>query len=288
MNTIKVKTPAKINLTLDILAKREDGFHSLKSIMQTVDLYDYLTISALKADKTQITLSGTSTEIPYNSSNLAHKATELFLDKANLSANVNIYIEKNIPIAAGLAGGSSNAAGVLFGLNKIFDEILSIEHIDELASQLGSDVNFCLHGGTQIATSRGEILQKINTPKFNVVLVNPKGVYISAKEAYVNYSNLENKPNNNYSDLMIEFIEKNDVDMIAKNINNNLENGILPNYPVIIELKELLIKSGCDNSLMSGSGSTVFGIYKDELNEIKGENLSVFYCKTVENGVGIS
>ena len=123
---LKIKTPAKINLTLEVLNKREDGYHNIQSIMQMINLYDYLTISVEDSDEELITLSGTSDEIPYNEKNLVYKATKIFLDKTNIhNKHIDIYIEKNIPISAGLAGGSTNAAGTIYGLNKLFNNILS-------------------------------------------------------------------------------------------------------------------------------------------------------------------
>ena len=135
MRKIKVKTPAKINLTLKVLGKRSDGFHNIDSIMQTINLFDYLTINIEKADETQILLSGTSDEIPYNEKNLVYKAAVKFLETANIDdVKVSIFIEKNIPIAAGLAGGSTNAAGTFYALNKLFDNVLSKEKVERLES----------------------------------------------------------------------------------------------------------------------------------------------------------
>ena len=157
---IKIKTPAKINLTLEIVNKRPDGFHNIRSIMQLLDLYDYLTFKVEKSYKTSINLTGTSDEIPYNEKNLVYKATKLFLDKTNIeNYKIDIYIEKHIPVSAGLAGGSTNAAGTLYGLNKIFNNPLTKEELHELCGTLGSDLNVCLEGGCLLATSRGEVIE---------------------------------------------------------------------------------------------------------------------------------
>ncbi|MDD3149895.1 MAG: 4-(cytidine 5'-diphospho)-2-C-methyl-D-erythritol kinase [Candidatus Gastranaerophilales bacterium] len=285
MQKIKVKTPAKINLTLDIKGKRADGFHEISSIMQAISLFDYLTIEVNNSTENQIILSGNSAQIPYDKTNLAYKACQLFLDEAKIqNKEILINIEKNIPIAAGLAGGSSNAAGVLWGLNKIFDNILSKEKIDNLASKLGSDVNFCLYGGTQSATSKGEILQKLSTPNFKIILVNPN-IHISAKEAYQRHSELETKPQNNNSKKMIEAINNNNPSNIAKCLSNNLESSILPNYSKIQELKILLKQAGCINTLMSGSGSTVFGIYENNINLEKFDKIWIYNAQTIDYGV---
>ncbi len=188
LNKIKIQCPAKINLTLKITGKRDDGFHNLDSIMQTISLFDYLTISVEKSDKTEIILSGTSDEIPYNEKNLVYKAAKLFLDTAKIdSYKISIYIEKNIPVAAGLAGGSTDAAGTLYGLNKLFDEPLSRQQLHELCAKLGSDLNLCLEGGRQQTSGRGEILEPLPFEEFDVSLIKPIGLGISAKEAYTKF-----------------------------------------------------------------------------------------------------
>ena len=157
MKKIKIQCPAKINLDLRIFKKDPvTGFHPLKSIMQTISLFDYLTITLEEGSK--ITLSGTSKEIPYDESNLCYKAAKLFLDEIKKDYKINIYIEKNIPVCAGLAGGSTNAAGTLYGLNKLLNYPLSLEELHNLASKLGSDLNFCLIGGTKLCTGKGDKL----------------------------------------------------------------------------------------------------------------------------------
>ena len=194
MEKIKVRCPAKINLTLKILNRRQDGFHNIDSVMQTISLYDYLTISALKSDRTEIKLSGTSDEIPYNEKNLVHKAATLFLDRTGINAEIEIYIEKNIPVAAGLAGGSTDAAGTLFGLNEIFMRPLSRKDLHELCAALGSDLNLCLEGGRQKTSGRGEILEQQPFEEFTVSLIKPKNLGISAKEAYTKFAAKQQSP----------------------------------------------------------------------------------------------
>lgn len=219
---IKVKCPAKINLTLEILNKREDGFHNIQSIMQTINLFDILTIKIEKSDEFAIKLTGTSSEIPYDERNLVYKAIILFFEQRrqegkkarrqvkksspsgppallpslDLPLKISVHIQKNIPIAAGLAGGSTDAAGTLWGLNKLFNNVLSNEELHELCAKLGSDLNFCLEGGCQLATSRGEILEKLPFQEFRLSLIKPKNLGISAKEAYTKFSEikLQSKP----------------------------------------------------------------------------------------------
>lgn len=249
---IKVSCPAKINLTLEVVNRREDGFHNIKSIMQTVSLYDHLTIEAQKSDTTSITLSGTSEEIPYNEKNLVYKAAKLFLEKGDISAQINIFIEKNIPIAAGLAGGSTDAAGTLYGLNEIFNHPFGREDLHELCSSLGSDLNVCLEGGTLLATSRGEIIKKINCDiNSSVTLIKPKKLGISAKEAYTKYALKKVKPQNNMTEKMIDAIQNHSD--LQEFLYNDLEYAIFDDYKELQTIKEKL-----PNSIMSGSGSTYF------------------------------
>ncbi|EKE03470.1 MAG: hypothetical protein ACD_20C00199G0002 [uncultured bacterium] len=293
MKTIKIKTPAKINLTLEVLDKRPDGYHNIQSIMQAVSLYDFLTITAeeIEDHDNVIEISGNTPIIPYDKSNLAYISAQKFLEKTGtIRAKVSIHIEKNIPVAAGLAGGSSNAAGVLFGLNELFGKILDTELLSVLASQIGADVNFCLHGGTQFATLKGEKLQKIATPDLNIIIVKLKDLFISAKEAYVKYSKLDNKPEIRNTELMIEAIKENNARKIAALLNNGLEAAILDDYPVIKGIKSYLIEKGCLNALMSGSGPSVFAICDKsiDLSEIRKMYDEVFEVSTISSGVTIN
>ena len=249
---IKVSCPAKINLTLEVVNKRDDGFHNIKSIMQTVSLYDYLTIEAKKAETTEITLSGTSEEIPYNEKNLVFKAAKLFLEESGISAKINIFIEKNIPIAAGLAGGSTDAAGTLYGLNEILGQPFCREKLHELCAKLGSDLNVCLEGGTLLATSRGEVIQKLDCDiNYPVTLIKPKKLGISAKEAYTKYAAKKIKPQNNMTEKLIDAIKNQQ--NIQEFLYNDLEYAIFDDYQELQTIKEKL-----PTSIMSGSGSTYF------------------------------
>ena len=249
---IKVSCPAKINLTLEVVNKRDDGFHNIKSIMQTVSLYDYLTIEAKKAETTEITLSGTSAEIPYNEKNLVFKAAKLFLEESGISAKINIFIEKNIPIAAGLAGGSTDAAGTIYGLNEILGQSFCREKLHELCAKLGSDLNVCLEGGTLLATSRGEVIQKLDCDiNYPVTLIKPKKLGISAKEAYTKYAAKKIKPQNNMTEKLIDAIKNQQ--NIQEFLYNDLEYAIFDDYRKLQTIKEKL-----SNSIMSGSGSTYF------------------------------
>ena len=255
---IKVQAPAKINLTLEVLNKREDGFHNIKSIMQAVSLYDFLTFKVKKADKTQIHLSGNSSQIPYDAKNLVWRAVDIFLKSAGINAEIDIYIEKNIPIEAGLAGGSTDAAAAFYAMNKLFDGILSQNKIEELCASLGSDLNFCLHGGTALCSSKGENIRKIPTPDLDVTLIKPTGFGISAKEAYTKFSKMSDEekivPNN--TEKLVEKLMQNSFDNSL--LYNSLEQAVINDYPELLEIKHSL-----PLSMMSGSGPTFF-ILKDK------------------------
>ncbi len=238
---IKIQCPAKINLGLKVTEKRDDGFHNIESIMQTINLFDYLTLNAEPSEKFEINLSGTSTEIPYNEENLVYKAIVLFFSAVNLPTHhIEVYIEKNIPVAAGLAGGSTNAAGILKGLNEIFNSPLSNKKLHELCAKLGSDLNFCLEGGRQLAKGRGEILEPLEFEEFELSLIKPLNLGISAKEAYTKFSEKISASKQG-----------------RESYKNDLEWALIDDYKELQQIKELY-----PESIMSGSGSTYFIIDK--------------------------
>lgn len=283
---IKIKCPAKINLTLEVLNKRPDGFHNIQSIMQTIDLYDILTITVEKNQKFDIQLSGTSDEIPYDEKNLVHKAVLLFVESANLSPHkISIHIEKNIPVSAGLAGGSTDAAGTIYGLNRIFDKIFSGEELHKLCAKLGSDLNFCLEGGCHLTTGRGEILKKLHCCEFPVSLIKPKKIGISAKEAYTKFSELRIKPDFNNTEKMLVLLKSNDCNIaeIESLLNNDLEAAVINDYK---ELQD--IKKAYPTSIMSGSGSTFFILKENIINELNSDFWIKTDLKSINHGVAKS
>ena len=249
---IKIQCPAKINLSLKVTGKRDDGFHNIESIMQTINLYDYLTIGVESAEKFEIKLSGNSKEIPYNEKNLVYKASMLFIEHSNLSPHkIEIYIDKNIPVAAGLAGGSTDAAGTLFGLNELFDTPLSKKELHTLCAKLGSDLNFCLEGGRQMTKGRGEILEKLSFEPMKISLIKPENLGISAKEAYTKFSDkLASKFQSQYGK--------------REEFKNDLEWALIDDYIELEKIKKLYTKS-----IMSGSGSTYFTI-DEQFNPLDG------------------
>lgn len=264
MQSIKVQCPAKINLTLKVINKREDGFHNIESIMQTISLFDYLTISIEENKANQILLSGNNTEIPYNEKNLVYKAGKLYLEKTGITnRKITVYIDKNIPVSAGLAGGSTNAAGMLFGLNKLCKEKLSETELHNLCAQLGSDLNFCLKGGCMMTKGRGEILEPSEYKHFEVNLIKPTNLGISAKEAYT------------------KFAKKNSEGKTGReNFVNDLEWAVIDDYQ---ELQH--IKNKYPKSIMTGSGSTYYSLeekFEEEPNYWVKNNL-----ETINYGVRI-
>lgn len=280
MENIKIKCPAKINLTLEVLNKREDGYHNIRSVMQMINLYDYLTISIGHADKNKILLSGNSDEIPYNEKNLVYKAADLFLKEAGInSTELKIYIEKNIPISAGLAGGSTDAAGTLYGLNKLF-KTFDENKLNELCKELGSDLNVCLKGGCLIATSRGEITEPIPSIEREVTLIKPKELGISAKEAYTKYSQKGITHQDNMTEKMINALKNGQ--KIEPFLYNDLEYAIFDDYK---ELQE--IKSAYPNAIMSGSGSTYFVLENIEENKLGSDFLFINNLKFINKGVEV-
>jgi len=278
MKEIKIKCPAKINLTLEIVNKREDGFHNIKSIMQLINLYDFLKISIDIAKSNKIILSGNSTEIPYDERNLVYKACDLYLKSAGIrNVEIKIDIDKHIPISAGLAGGSTDAAGTIYGLNKLFN-VFDDKAISDLCAKLGSDLNVCLNGGCVLATSRGEITEPLPVISKNVTLIKPKNLGISAKEAYTKYAIKTEKPQNNMTEKMLNALQ-NDED-IEQFLYNDLEYAIFDDYP---ELQ--LIKQTYPNAIMSGSGSTYFVFNKTERLLPEKDYLFLNNLKFINEGV---
>lgn len=267
MKQIKIKTPAKINLTLEVLDKRPDGFHNIQSIMQTISLYDYLTFKVSSGKG--IKLDGNSPLIPYDEKNLVYKAAVKFFEKTKIKDfALSVFIEKHIPISAGLAGGSTNAAGTFFALNKLFDLPLTDKELNELCAELGSDLNFCLKGGCCLCTSRGEIIEPLPSYIQKISLIKPKNVGISAKEAYTKFSMIKDKSNPDNTTKLKELLIRGLFD--KKLLYNSLEKAVLPEYK---ELRE--IKNKIPNSLMSGSGSTFF-VLSDKIDVEFNEDYEIF------------
>lgn len=278
MKQIKVQCPAKINLTLEVLNRREDGFHNIKSIMQTISLYDLLTVKAESGVGIEILLDGNSDKIPYDEKNLVFKAARAFLERAGINnVKISIFIEKNIPVEAGLAGGSTDGAGTFFALNELFGKPLNKGEIEELCASLGSDLNFCLNGGTAICTGRGENTEKLPSPALNISLIKPLGFGISAKAAYTKFAGLKDKSVPDNTEKMAELLANGGFD--DKLLYNSLENAVIGDYS---ELRE--IKTALPNAMMSGSGPTFF-VLEEKVNQKFANMLVIEGLKTTTEGV---
>lgn len=253
---VLVKAPAKINLTLDVLHKRSDGYHEVEMIMTTIDLADRIELTLL--DKNEIKISSQNRFVPDDQRNLAYQAAKLLKERYQVQKGVQIGIEKTIPVAAGLAGGSSDAAAVLRGLNKLWHLGLTLDELAQLGAEIGSDVSFCVYGGTALATGRGEKISELPTPpRCWVVLAKPL-IGVSTADIYRRL-NVETLKHPNTKE-MIQALEQNDFKGLCKNIGNVLEEVTLNVYPEVAQIKDQMIKFGADAVLMSGSGPTVFAL----------------------------
>lgn len=257
--TYEVKAPAKINLALDVLRKRPDGYHDVSMIMQTIALYDTITV---KSTWDGIKITSNSSKIPLNESNIAYKAAHYLSTKYNVKRGANIHIEKKIPIAAGLAGGSTDAAAVLKLLNKAWDLKLSKTELMDAGRKLGADVPFCIQGGTCLAEGLGERLTVIKSiPDCHILLAKPS-VGVSTKEVYQSLKLDEIKERPDIAGMM-KAIDEQNLTGICSKMGNVLETVTTKRHPIIPELKQKLLEYGAIGSLMSGSGPTVFGIFSD-------------------------
>ena len=264
MDKILMRSYAKVNITLDTLRKREDGYHDVRMIMQSVSLYDKITIK--KAN--EIKIATNLRFLPTNEKNIAYKAAALFMKNYSGCRGAEIYISKRIPVSAGLAGGSGNAAAVLVGLNKLYDCPFSEEELLEMGGSLGSDVPFCITGGTQLSEGRGEILTPLATlPEDTVILIAKPPVHVSTAEVYgkLNANKLAEHPD---TSGCISAIENGDINGVAVRMFNVLETVTAPEHPAIGELKLKMIRLGALGSVMSGSGPSVIGIFKNKTDAI--------------------
>ena len=281
---LTLKAYAKINLALEVLGKRPDGYHEVAMIMQSVSLHDTLLLSLRD---TGISLICDRTELPCDNRNLAFQAAELLRREYGVARGVQIELTKRIPLAAGLAGGSTDAAAVLKGLNRLWNLALPVAVLERLAARLGSDVPFCLQGGTSLATGRGEILTAL--PDFSghgVVLANPS-LAVSTAWVYGNYrSTVGDRRHDSLS--LGRLIEQQDFTAVADVLFNDLETVTVPAYPQVAAIKEQLLQAGAAGVLMSGSGPTVFALTSDPASAAEvagraalGPDVAVFIAETV-------
>ncbi|SDO59466.1 4-(cytidine 5'-diphospho)-2-C-methyl-D-erythritol kinase [Alkalicoccus daliensis] len=266
MKSLTVKAPAKINLTLDVLNKRNDGYHEVEMIMTTVDLADRVHLT--KLETRAIRVETNHGMLPTDASNLAWQAAKILQSRYAPEAGVSIFIDKVIPMSAGLAGGSTDAAAVLRGLNKMWELDLSIETLADIGAEIGSDVPFCVYGGTAVARGRGEKLTFLPAPPpCWVVLAKPRAG-VSTKDIYARLQ-LETMKHPDTAG-MIQAIEAKDFDGICARLENVMEKATFALAPEVKVIKNRLEQYGSEGTVMSGSGPTVFALSK---NQSKAERL---------------
>lgn len=261
MNNIVLRAYGKINLGLDVLRRREDGYHDVKMIMQTVGLYDILKMEKTKQDG--ISMNCNISFLPTDRRNLVYRAVEIMKERYHIQQGVKIDLNKRIPIAAGMAGGSSNCAAALMGMNQLFDLGLKKEQLCEIGLLLGADVPYCIWGGTALAEGIGERLTKLPPmPSCHILIAKP-GISVSTGFVYQNLKldQLERHPD---IDGMIKDLETGSLEGICRKLENVLETVTIPEYPIIDRIKAHLIEHGAMGALMSGSGPTIFGIFSEE------------------------
>lgn len=255
-----LKAYGKVNLGLDVVRRREDGYHEVRMIMQTVGIYDR--IDLMRREQPGIGIETNLYYLPDNENNLAYKAARLLMDEFDIKEGVNIRIKKFIPVAAGMAGGSSDAAAVLFGVNKMFSLGLSMEELMKRGVRLGADVPYCLMRGTALSEGIGEILTPLDpVPQCQVLIAKPS-VSVSTKFVYENlYVNQLPKTAHPDIDRLMRAIEDRDLRGLAENMGNILETVTIPAHPVIQDIKDKMMAMGAVGAMMSGSGPTVFGLF---------------------------
>lgn len=260
-NDISLKALAKINLGLDVVRRREDGYHEVRMIMQTIHLYDRLDIKRTKEPGIQI-----QTNLPFlpvNENNLIYKAAKLLMDEFSITEGVSVKLDKRIPVAAGMAGGSTDAAAMLIGVNRLFSLGLTKRQLMERGVQIGADVPYCIMRGTVLAEGIGEALSPLPPMVKCPVLIAKPSISVSTKFVYQNLK-LDDTTIHPDIDLLIDDIKAKNLHDIAAHMGNVLETVTIPNYPVIDEIKKHMLSNGAVGAMMSGSGPTVFGLFDDE------------------------
>ncbi len=277
MDCVTRKAYAKINLGLDVIRKRPDGYHEVKMIMQMVGIHDVLTFKKRKREGSfpDIKISLDKEELPCDRNNLIYKAAELIMQAYDIEEGVDITLNKNIPIAAGMAGGSTDAAAVFHGLNELFGLSMSIEDMKKMGVRIGADVPYCIMGGTALSEGIGEILTPLKAPPKAWLLIVKPDINVSTRFVYENLhaDRLTYHPD---IDGMAEALQSGNLKGITDRMGNVLETVTVKEYPVIARIKEEMQKGGAQNALMSGSGPTVFGVFKDK--EAAEKN-----CRSIQN-----
>lgn len=258
---MKLRAFAKINLGLDVIRRREDGYHDVRMIMQTIQMYDQLEME--KKSSKGIALMTNLSYIPVNENNLVYKAAKLLMEQYQIQEGVSIHLNKFIPVAAGMAGGSSDAAAALVGMNKLFRLGMSKKELMKVGVKIGADVPYCIMRGTALSEGIGEKLTALPSLPACYILIGKPGVSVSTKFVYTNLK-LDEKTKHPDIDGMLDALQRQDLYGITDRMENVLESVTVPAYPVIQEIKDHMKAHGALNALMSGSGPTVFGIFDDK------------------------
>jgi 4-diphosphocytidyl-2-C-methyl-D-erythritol kinase len=283
MESISLKALAKINLGLDVVRRREDGYHEVRMVMQTIHLFDRLYIA--KTDKSGVELTTNLPYLPTNDNNLVCRAGKLLMDEFHITGGVRVTLKKRIPVAAGMAGGSSDAAAMLYGMNELFELGLTRQELMERGVKLGADVPYCLMRGTVLAEGIGEILSPLAPMVKCPVLIAKPAISVSTKFVYENLK-LDEHTQHPDIDGLVRDIKLGNLDAIANDMGNVLETVTIPEFPVIGDIKDRMMRSGAINAMMSGSGPTVFGLFSDEetaeraYREMKESRLAKQVCLT--------
>ena len=278
MENIELKAYAKINLAIDLLGKRPDNYNEVKMIMQTINIFDKIYIEKVEKG---IVLESDTPNIPNDDRNIAYKAANYVLNQYDIDSGVKIKIEKNIPISAGLAGGSTDAAAVIKGMNKLFGLNLDNNTLLKLGEKMGADVPYCMLKNTALATGIGEKITKLpNIGSIDVVLIKPRfGVSTASVYKNFDYSLPKKRPD---FDILINAITNRDINTLAHNMVNVLETVTQTKNPVIKDIKEQLVSNGAIGAMMSGSGPTVFALFKDNHSAKNAyevmKNKNSYYC----------
>ena len=276
MKDISVKALAKINLGLDVVRRREDGYHEVRMVMQTIHLFDRLEMA--KNSSGEISITTNLSFLPTNRNNLVYRAAELLREEFQIKDGLTINLHKHIPVAAGMAGGSTDAAAVLYGMNRMFNLGLKREELMERGVKIGADVPYCIMRGTALAEGIGEKLTALPPMVKCPVLIAKPQISVSTKFVYENLR-LNDKTEHPDIDALVENIRKKDLNAVASEMGNVLETVTIPNYPVIAQIKEHMLEHGAVGAMMSGSGPTVFGLFED------GDTAVAAYEKMKESGL---
>lgn len=261
MDSMWINAPAKINLGLDVIRRREDGYHEVKMIMQSIRLFDRLTLT--KSKTPGIRLSTNLNFLPVNEDNLVYKSAKLLMDEFGITDGLDIQLDKRIPVAAGMAGGSTDAASCMIAMNRLFNLQLSTKKLMERGVTLGADIPYCITKGTALSEGIGEILSPLPKAPDCYVLIAKPAFHVSTKFVYAELTLNESTVHPDI-DSMIRCIHKKDLHGLCSTMANILETVTIPKHPEIAQLKEAMLEYGALGSLMSGSGPTVFGIFDDE------------------------